>query len=380
MVKPQDAPDGPRWGQHCVVAVVLALVASTQAAAQGGGARPGAGCPDLTGHYRVAGSGTALADALKALGGGSAGGEVRLSGGAEQGLSVWAAQRGGAMAQVRNGVLHHGTDFRCEHGWIEFIRPVPTSRKTDQGWHEGPAIVRLGRSGPRGLVAEVRFSGGQRTTIYSYDSARISVPQPGTRIRMSESFRWPDLAEPEAPAATVPAIEPEPRQVAQARLLLDARMLRTVTLGGLRLRGEAVVASLNAPRTDDVAKLEDRLRAAAVAYKMDRPPTWTGAGYYVELVLWPPGAQSAASARPSAFRVQQEIMKSRHPMFEVKKVQDAGDGYVVTLSFAEREKLEAFVARLKANSPMIADIAVLSESGTGAVPGQRIAQLKVQVR
>lgn len=82
---------------------------------------------------------------------------------------------------------------------------------------------------------------------------------------------------------------PEPKLLTNARQRLNSRVLGNVVLGGLRVSGEAVLATLKAPRSTDTPALEERLRAASITYKMQVPPIWSGNTYHLEILVWPWG-------------------------------------------------------------------------------------------
>lgn len=362
-------------------AVALALHAGSEAAEPSARAREA--CPDVTGTYRVEGSGSAQGDAIKALrilSAGFIGSQVRVSGPAEDRLGLWVRSGStGPLPSQPTLVLQNGTDYVCKDGRIVIASGVEASRRTDQTWLEGQSTVRLARSGRGGLAIEVLFKGRQRSTLYSYDSARVSIPLPGTGQTLSEALRWPDASEPETTAQPAPP-PPEPKAVVSARRLLDSKVLGPVILGGLRPSGDAVAATLKVLRSEDAVRLEDRLRAAGIAYQVKVSPVWSNNAYHMEILVWPEGGGPGNAWRPSVHRVEQELRKMANPMVDVAKVETSGDAYLATLKLLGQETPENVIARLRANSSLFSEIALVNESVSLAAPKVRETQLRLRVR
>lgn len=364
-----------------LIALALALQAGSEAAEPSARAREA--CPDVTGTYRVADFGAAMGDAIKALGipsAGFTGSQVRLSGPAEERLGLWVRSgSSGALPAQPTRILQNGPDYTCKEGRIVITREAEASRRTDQAWLEGRSTVRIARSGRGGLAIDVVFKGRQRSTLYSYDSARVSVPLPGTGQTLAEAIRWPDISEPDTTAQPV-APPPEPKALVSARRMLDSKIVGNVILGGLRVNGDAVAVTLKALRSEDAVKLEDRLRAAAIPYQVKVSPVWTNNAYYLEILVWPEGGGPGNAWRPSAHRVEQELSRLANPMVDVAKVETAGDGYVATLHLMGQETPENVIARLKATTSLFSEITLINESVRIDAPKVRIAQLRLRVR
>lgn len=362
-------------------AVLLAAIADVRA--QDRPARP-AGCPDVAGVYRPTGGGYAAADLVKALRiTVYLGSKVQLDGRPEDGLEVRVTSSAKeALPKRPTVVLQHRKDFTCAEGQLVFSGIRQASRKNEQGWYEGTSTVRITPSGG-GLGVEVVFRGSQREVLYSYDSARISVPKLGTGTVLRESLRWPSDAEAEAqtPAVAEPELPPpEAPEVVRTRALLDAKVLGNVRWVAAAPKGDSVLVTLNARSNDDVARLEDRLRAASISHTMKVSPIWTNNAYHLQILVWPDGQGLAGTQRPSTHRVQQELLRAQDPMVTVRKVDDLGDGYVATVDIVGGATVESYVARLGANSGMFSDIRVFSESASAQAPGRRVARLGLVLR
>lgn len=366
----------------CLAALALAINAEVAAAELF--TRPQGVCPELAGHFRVTGFSHALADALERLRirhAGFTGMEVKLGGRAEEGLKIWVREAGTGMTESQpTVVLQHGSDFTCKDGQIIFTSSEGAERRIEQDWYQGKSTVSLHRGNPRGLSIVVTFTGRQRTTLYSYDSARISLPKWGTGKTLTEVIRWPDITEPYTPPKQAVAPPPEPKALISARRMLDSNLLGNVMLAGLAVSGDSVVATLNLRYSEDVVGLEDRLHAAAIPYKVKKSPRRSNNVYHMEILVWPEGGGPGDAWHPSVSRVEQEILRMGNPMVDVKKVDDVGDAYVATLNILGHEPAENIVARLRTTTSIFSEIALISESVRADQPKIRIAQLRLRVR
>ncbi|WP_257386047.1 hypothetical protein [Tahibacter caeni] len=336
------------------------------------------GCPDLTGHYRVDGFGPVLGDALEALKLQSAGftdSEVKISGDAAQSLSFWIKSgRSGAMASRPSLTLTRGAQYDCAAGAIVLRNSVESARKTDDGHLEGRSVVRLSRSG-EGLGLSAEFHGGQRYTLYSYESARISVPKPGTGRTVIDGIRWPGIREPRPAKDYVPA--PDSPAVADLRRQLQG-VLGDVRLGGLEDRGGRVRASLNASRAEDVVAFEDRLHEAGLLYVTTQAPVWSNNQYYMEFLFGIAPGITARGWHPSVFRVQHEIDRLRSPMISVRGIKDADDGYIAELDVIGSESVDPLLQRLRTNTTMFRAIEVLDDVPQTDRRNLRVVRLRLK--
>lgn len=360
--------------------VTLVLPAPALAA---GPDRTAQDCPDLTGHYRVTGDGPARTEALAALRAGMAGfigGELLLTREAGGALAVQTRSSSkGRLSAGPGGTLMPGRDFSCRNGWLVVQQTPAAARQVEQTWYEGRSTVSLRGGGPGGLAVEVRFAGSQRTTVYQYDSARLSLPTPGTGTAQVETLRWPDIGEP-APAGTrIEPPAPEPQAVLAARRQLTPALLGNVRLGPLKPLGDGVQVTLTASRSDDVARLEDRLRAAGLAYEMKTQPVWSNNAWYLQLVLRPDAGGTARGWRPSVHRVQQEL-RNLGPMTHADKVDEVDGAYVATVTVLGSQRVEDAIARLKANSTLFSQVDVIDESMRADGSRVRTARLRLRLR
>jgi hypothetical protein len=349
-------------------------------------------CPDVSGHYRVVRTveGPSMAEALQALHAVMAnfiGSEVRLEGPRAGRLQVWVKSGStGVLPASPSAELKQGSDFSCVNGWVKLARVADSSRRLDEGWYEGRSSAAIMRAPRGGLLMQVTFSGRQRTTLYSYESARISLPKLGTGRSLTESMRLPDISEPapEPPAgsraAGAPPAPPEHPAVAGVRQLLTAQVLGNTVLGPLRASGDAVLVILTATSSDAVLRFEERMRAAEIAYRVERQPIWSNNAYRMDLLVWPRGTASAAAARPSILRVEHEVRRLCPPLVDVQEVKTLGEGYVVALSLMDQTSVDDLVARIKAHAPLFREVAVLGESSRPDAPKLRTARLLLTVR
>lgn len=350
----------------CAVVTMLGLSGTAQAAPD---------CPDLAGHYRVDGFGPVLGDALEVLDLKMAGfldSEVKITGRADTSLQFWIKSgKSSPMSTRPTRTLTRGLDYECAGASIVLKGLASSGRPGDSGWLEGQSTVSLSRSGT-GLGLAASFRGRERTTIYSYDSARVSIPKLGTAQTIGDAIRWPNISEPK-PVEYVPV--PESEQVQAMRRLLTPSLLGGVNLGGLQDSGDRVLASLSARASDEVSAFEDRLRAAGIAYDVKRAPIWSNNGYSMQFLFAAGKGESAQGWHPSEFRVQQEIERMQHPMVSVSKVDDEGDAYIATLDVLGGESTDLILQRLRMNTTMFADIVVLDE-----VPSERRNLRHVRLR
>lgn len=363
---------------HAARLVCFSLYLTTLAGpAIAAGLKDNSACPDLTGHYRIAEFGETNGDALQALRSRMAGfldSEIRFARGSLDDWNLFI--KSGATGRFPNSpsvTLRHGTDFACRDGWVEMITPVNTSRKTEQGWFEGHSVLRLHRASPNGLRLAVLFSGGQRSTLFQYESARLSLPVPGTGMRLDEAIRWPDIREPAPTRIDSVPPAPEAPAVAQTRKRLTASTLGPVILTGLKPDPQGVRATLKATQSKQVAALEDRLHTASIGYQVLRQPLWSNNAHEFELLILP--VASASVWRPSLLWVENELRRMRHPMAEPGPIQPDPKGYRVTLRLSGSAQAQEVAARIQTLSGAFSEVQVQPPSVDTPVSGVRTAQL-----
>lgn len=339
-------------------------------------------CPDVTGHYRVAGFGPVLGDALEVWGAQSAGfsdSEVKISGNSNRALSLfWKSGRTGVMSSRPNRVWRLNEHYHCQDGWIIFKHMVAADRQTDAGWLEGKAELRITRDAVGGLSIASVFSGRQRTTLYSYDSARVSIPKLGTGKTLSDVIRFPKISEP-LPPSLVAVDVPEPRVVLDVREMLSHRLLQGIVLGGANERGDAVLVTLKATSGEEVAQFEDRLHAALIAYEMKTLPIWSNSSYHFTMLVQSKRAQNRQGIKYSSHWVLQEMKKISHPMVDATDVVEQDDAYLVTLQVLDNVSADQIITLLKRRSSMVADVQMISDKINPQRPKLRAVILKVRL-
>jgi hypothetical protein len=275
-------------------------------------------------------------------------------------------------------VLLRDQDFECRDGWLILRPAIASSRRIDERWYEGDATLRVAPAPSGGLNIAADFSGRERTTIYAYDSARISIPKPGGATRLTDTQRWPDIAEPRPDTSAT--LSPEPASVREVRRMLSASLLGGVRMGALQARGDAVTVTFTAPRREDAVQFEDRLHAASISYDVERSPQWSNNAYELTLRLWPTSAGVERPWRPSLFRIEQELARLQHPMVSLRKVVVSDDGYVATLAIAGPEPVEPILARLRANARLFGEIELLDEAPQRGGSSVREMRLRLRLR
>jgi hypothetical protein len=340
-------------------------------------------CPKVSGHYRVAGFGPVLGDALTIWGAeiaGSMGSEVKITGDANQGLSLFLKiGNTGVMSSQAVRLWHLNRDYRCEGGWVVFNGAVPSSRQGNQGWLEGKTELRIARDSSGGLAVATSFSGRQRTTLYSYDSARISIPKLGTGQALADSIRFPNISEP-PPASLIVIEKPEPKSVTTVRQMLTYSILGNVMVGWMEAQGDAVLVTLTARDSEAPAQFEDRLRAALIAYEMKRAPIWSNNSYNFTMLIQSTRAANQKSIKLSANRVLREMQTISHPMVYATGVIEQDDEYLATLQVLEDVSAQDIITRLKRNSSLVTDAQLVREFASPQTPKLRIVELRVRLR
>ncbi|WP_056192122.1 hypothetical protein [Pelomonas sp. Root1237] len=332
-------------------------------------------CPEVTGSFTVNGDPAVVSDALRALGtggGDAAGASLTLSGSprATLRLSVMPA-RPDRFSRPTEWTLNNPADFRCEGGWLVLSRPVTASRRVRDGLFSGRSIVRLAPAAGGDLQIEVRFKGGETTRIYSYDSATIDLPLPWSRAAATDRLAWPEglvaVFRPE------PAPVAEPARVAEARRLLGSTGLR---VGNIVADETAVRAKVSAtPR--DLVRLEDKLRAAGVAYEVPASPVQTASAYVVDLVL---PQRPGATSQPSRQWVEQELTSWRHPSADVNKVDCRDGACIAQLGLRSGLSAEDAVQRVRSMSQAFSDVRVLPGTERALSPSLRVVDVQLRPR
>lgn len=343
-------------------------------------AKPADQCSEIAGHYRVKGSGNAFADVLSLLGtrdAGFLGSEVRIEGSAANYLRVWVKSGESGSFPVESRLsLWHGDSYRCVDGWLVFSGKTESWRQLDDKHYKGSSQMRLRRQGNQ-LAFEVNFGGREYTTLYSYDSANVSLPKPFTYKASSERLAWPIHEE--------VVVREEKRQQARASVGGELRRLLEPQLGGLKIvdfaPGEqGAQVSLQAEQLSQVAAFEDRLRAAGLNYEMTRQPTWGDRAYYFDLRISAGARAPAASSAISPFRVQQEVARLNHSLVDVFKAEAAGQDYVASLYVFDEVSTEHVIARIRANTQLFAEITALDEQPRPGAPRWRLLRLLLKLR
>lgn len=321
-----------------------------------------------------------LGDALKFWGAEMAGfsdSEIKITGSAYQSLNLfWKSGSTGTMSKTPNRTWRINVNYRCENGRIVFINSVPAERNTD-AWYEGTAQISIAPDTTKGLTIAAAFSGRQRTTLYSYDSARISIPK-GAAITLSDSIRFPPMSEP-APKKIEPD-KPESSNVLALRTTLTHTMLGPVMLATISEKGDAQQVTFTAKSNEDVAAFEDRLHQALVAYEIKTQPIWSNNAYYFTMLIQNKPAENSHAIQYSSHRVLVEMQKISHPMVDASKAIEQDGRYLVTLNVLGGVGADEIIARLKRNSSLVADAKLLSDSVSPQSAKLRVVVLSVRLR
>jgi hypothetical protein len=276
-------------------------------------------CPDLTGRYRIgyksglepeAYRGILTALRMTRRPGGDLDLEISSSSdGRTMAVRLLASPTSPTQTQQRqpHATLSFGADYDCKDGVVSLLAPFDDGRKSDNGYLEGTTVVSMRRESGGGLAFTLQFTGVQRSTLYSYDSARISIPLPFTRRRLVETAEV-------MPAHLAPP-PPDPVKLARKRaeeLTLDSlaskvRGLTGASIGVKEAKAEGTLLYLRAGSTDQMLRIEDSLLTSDLPYEVVGEPYWAGSVYtFIILVR---SERGGAVRRPSAFRVEKELDK-----------------------------------------------------------------------
>ena len=276
-------------------------------------------CPDLTGRYRI---GYKSGLEPEAYGGILTALRVTRRPGGDLDLEISSSSDGRTMAvrllasptsptetQQRqpHATLSFGADYDCKDGVVSLLAPFDDGRKSDNGYLEGTTVVSMRRGSGGGLAFTLQFTGVQRSTLYSYDSARISVPLPLTRRRLVETAEV-------MPAHLAPP-PPDPAMVARKRaeeltlasLSSKVRSLTGASIGVTEAKAEGTLLYLRASSTDAMLRIEDSLLTSDLPYEVVGEPYWAGSVYTFKILVR--SERGGAVRRPSAFRVEKELEK-----------------------------------------------------------------------
>ena len=214
-------------------------------------------------------------------------GELEIRGNASHGLYFfWKTERDGvlpiSMPTSANSDWTFNRDYKCEDGWVIFSQRAPARRYDLLKSYEGDAKIRIARDDLyEGLKIESTFSGHEVVTIFSYDSANISVPKWWSRKTLRDTVLL----------ATAPADSSKQVTQLESQAALDVRrMFSDKLLGGVILAGVAdregvVTVTLKALRSSDIKPFEERLRATSISYQMKTEPIWTNNSYFMESLV-----------------------------------------------------------------------------------------------
>lgn len=347
-------PRAARTLRRCTLLPLLAAAAAAQALPA---------CPMLSGRYRVAGDAPALTDALQALGlRADAETDVILDSqgkGSVLNLGTAPARQPDAPASGWR-TLTRGAEFDCRDGAVLLRKSVPAARQTESGYLEGASALRLAPGAQGALVLDLDFRGHERSTLYSYESARLSVPRPFTGRSLSVRLTW----QPAARAAALPAVPAPPRpadpaQRAAERRLDELRARLGPLLGGSMLgvmRGEefGTRVQLRATRSSDVVATEDRLLASDLVYDVVREPTWYEGAHHSEIFVH--HRQSGLPNRPSAFRVGAELDRLMSGAGHVVKAAREGRAYLLRVDLQRGKEAAEVIDGVVRRSTLVGQI------------------------
>jgi hypothetical protein len=243
-------------------------------------------CPDLNGRYSVQSLGPVFIDAGKLLKFNLfnfTSGQLQIKGNVQDGLSfLWKNEKDVAMPSTASSEWKFKKDYKCKDGWVVFFHKPPSVRNDVPGLYEGEATIRISRDDLyEGLKIESIFTGHEAISLFSYDSANISVSKWWARKTLRETIVLST-----APVNSMnQEINNDSRAISEVRKMFNDRVLGGLILAGVDERADAVLVTLKALRAGDLTTFEDRLRAASIPYQMTTKPVWTNNSYFLELLV-----------------------------------------------------------------------------------------------
>lgn len=340
-------------------------------------------CPDLSGNYRVVDSGVALTDALNALRSRPAdprGIILKFSGATNGQLSIEIVHTASGYRSTQPHILSLGTDFECKSGSLVFPPIADTYRKPDgETVYEGTSSISMSAPRNGGIPVVVNFSGGKRTTLFSYDSARISIPNPGTRTTIRDTLYFQAMSDAQVEAATAPP-RVESNDERDVRLLLTRVLLEGVFRDAIESKQDGVLVKFRAMVSDDVLAFEERLRSASIHYEIVGEPYWENNHYDFALLFRKTGDAKTSASRPSLMRIETDMRELAWPLANLEKVERVDDRYFATITLQPDGDVQRIIQRIKVQTGLIAQAYLVEVSAPAdATHGARI-KLELRLR
>lgn len=340
-------------------------------------------CPQVSGRYRVGGSGQVLADVLNVLNVGSLPDQKRiidLVGAGNGELQVRTSSADSDWRWSQPIFLSEGQHFTCENGRIRFAALPKSWRKADgeESPYGGSSTIEISGGGQT-LAISIRFNGSQSADLFAYDSARVSIARPGTGRIFKDSYRWSAVSDEEFESLTK-APEKEPESFPELRKLLDYKMLGDTNLIQLRAASNGVLASFRAPRSKDVIGFEDRLRDALIGYETKQEPVWSDRSFYFEFLIRPGRATFGHPSRPSMMRIEKELRMLGWPIAMVRKISPSDSGYIAAFELSDNFSAEDLVKRLGMLSVMLDNFEAVEKAWNLPEDTTRTVRLRMTLR
>ena len=128
---------------------------------------------------------------------------------------------------------------------------------------------------------------------------------------------------------------------------------------------------------DQLARLEDALRASGVAYAVPVSPVQTASAYFVEVVL--PRAPGAAS-RPSRLWVEREVTRFLPSGASVNKSDWQDGAWIAQLGLLNGQGAEDALQRLRAGSQAFSDVRLLPGTERALSGSMRVVDVRLRPR
>lgn len=240
-------------------------------------------CPDLNGSYTANIVNPVFIDLSKSLNFSLfniSSGEIEVSGNTNSKLTfIWKEK---SQSPITVTDLKFNKDYKCDKGWIVFSSKVPASRNNVPGLYYGNSILKLSKDDLYdGLKIESTFSGHEDITLFSYDSAHISISKFWGKKKLSNTI----ILDTAPNNSSKREINPDSEIVVKVRKMFTDTVLNGIILAGLDEQASGVLVTLNAFKKSDVQSFETRLKNANINYQFKTEPIWTNNSYFLELLV-----------------------------------------------------------------------------------------------
>jgi hypothetical protein len=246
-------------------------------------------CPDLNGRYIVKEFSPVIGDAGKLFKMNivkNTNGEIEIKGNSNQELSfLWKSEK--SSTKVLSSSWKIDKDYKCNKGWVSFFLKTPSYRNDLPGLYEGFSTIRLSKDDLYGgLKVESYFTGYENISLFSYDSAHISVNKWWGKKKLRESVVLDTVpVEQKKSEKEIANRKSESKEVLEIRRILTDQNLKELMLVGVEENNPKLVVTLRALHLSEMKEFQSRLQLAGIDYQIKTEPVWTNNSYFLELLV-----------------------------------------------------------------------------------------------